>query len=163
MQINAGLNIIISISAKYRELNAVRYHADEKIIMLEFALLGTVDPDEPAINQISYCLNTYQHLSNLKSKLTRITSIESLGITLIRVTRDIDTVSEEEIDLIVSLVRNQFSDRIIEADDQEIGQESLKKRLADKLQKANNKDMNFSIFREEGRIFILNNNREVSN
>jgi hypothetical protein len=166
MQINAGLEIIISTSAKYRELNAVRYNADENTIMLEFALLGAADL-EPVLKYIANGLDTYQHLFSQASRLTRITLTESLGISLLRVTRDVDTVSEEEIDLLVDLIRTHLADRIIVNDDQEIGQERLKKRLTNKLLKrVNNSDigaMNFSIFREEGKIFILNNIREVSN
>ena len=166
MQINAGLDIIISISAKYRELNAVRYNADENTVMLEFALLGVVDL-EPELKHIANGLDTYQHLFDHESRLTRITLTKSLGISILRVTRDVDTVSEEEIDLLVNLIRNHLSDRIIVTDDQDIGQERLKKRLTNKLLKrVNNSDigaMNFSIFREEGKIFILNNIREVSN
>lgn len=156
-----GLDLFISISLTYPELNAVRYESQTDIIGLDIALQGEVDKptQDRFITKVNQHMHFYYHMQN-KQPWRSLIEFKSLGeITLIRVERDIITMSEDEMDLLLQLIRDTFSaDRIIGDIRESITEEPYKLRVKQNLLRRINKEEakhHFVAFREQGTVKVF--------
>lgn len=158
-----GLDIFISISLKYPELNAVKYQTDQETIFLELALNRNIDKvhKETFIKKIEDCLLIFHKLSSTLPSLMNLSFEENGGINFLRIYRDIKTLDEEEIELLLHMVREEFRDSLFKADERIIVADSVKKRLKkDLLNKLNTGNVgatSFLAYRQEGRVLVFNN------
>lgn len=156
-----GLDLFISISLTYPELNAVRYESRADIIGLDIALQGEVDKptQNKFITSVSQHLQFYYHMQN-KQPCHSLIEFRSLGeITLIRIERDILSMSEDEMDLLLQLIHNTFSaDRIIYDSRESITEEPFKLKVKQNLLRRINKEEakhHFVAFREQGTVKVF--------
>lgn len=156
-----GLDLFISISLTYPELNAVRYESRADIIGLDIALQGEVDKStqDRFITRVDQYMEFYCHMQN-KQPCHSFIEFKSLGeITLIRLERDIISMSEDEIDLLLYLIRDTFSaDRIICDTSESITEEPFKLKVKQNLLRRINKEdaqHHFVAFREQGTVKVF--------
>lgn len=158
-----GLDIFISISLKYPELNAVKYQADQEIMFLELALNQNIDKahKQAFIKKAEDCLLIFHRLSASSPSLLNLSFEENGGVNFLRVYRDIKTLEEQEIELLLFMVREEFKDLLFQADERIIVEDSVKKRLKkDLLNRINTGNVgatNFLAYRQEGRVLVFNN------
>ncbi|MDD3267737.1 MAG: hypothetical protein PHX14_00315 [Syntrophomonadaceae bacterium] len=162
MKNDCGLDIFISISLKYPELNAVKYQADQEKIFLELALKQDIDKrhKETFIRKLEDCLRIFHRLSSTWPSLMDLSFQENGGVSFLRVYRDINTLVEEEIELLLLMVREEFKDLLFQNDDRIILEDSVKKRLKknllSKINTGNLGATNFLAYRQEGRVLVFN-------
>jgi hypothetical protein len=156
---DSGLDIFITISLKYPELNAVKYQVDKDQIILEVALNGKT------INQKikSFTKKTVSHLSlfhklaNKKPTLLELDFKEVSGITFLRFLRDIKSLTEEEIELFFHLLMDDFSNSIIRDNQSIDNREIFKKKVKlIKVIRENSSMTRFFAYRKEGKVFVFN-------
>jgi len=159
---NSGLDIFIATSLKYPELNAVKYQADKDRIILEVALNGNIITQQRKrfIEKTVARLSILHKLSQKTPLLLELAFKEVSGMTFLRFYRDIKSLTEEEIELFILFLREDFSDLLLGDKSTIITEDSfkrkVKKNLLQKIIKDNNDTTIFFANREEGRVFVYN-------
>ena len=159
---NSGLDIFITASIKYPELNAVKYQADQERIHLELALKEIIDNKAFAsfTIRLKEALNMYYRLSAIKPELLKIGFKHNSGFTFICFERDANTLTEGEIEIFVVMAREIFTESLLMDESVVRAKDSvknkIKKNLLRKIKKNCNGPTNFFSYREEGRVFVFN-------
>ncbi|MGI5920273.1 MAG: hypothetical protein ACOX6I_00800 [Syntrophomonadaceae bacterium] len=159
----SGLDISIAVFVHYRELNFLKYDAAAGKLKIEVALEGL--PDKEKLD--SFAENTrnslllYYKLSKVEAESVDITWHTQAGITLITLSRDIHSLSEEEIDLFMSLVKASFSTMLIIDKTKDVTAEEkytreIKRSLAHNRNLNSVSSKNFFGFRDRGTMFVFN-------
>ncbi|MDD2619104.1 MAG: hypothetical protein PHC92_00320 [Syntrophomonadaceae bacterium] len=162
MSNDKGLDIFISVSLKYPELNAVKYQADEEKIYFELALIQNIDKNvkEIFLNKLKNCLIMYHKITSTQPSLLDLSFHENGGVNFLRVQRDIKTICEEEIELLLLMVSEEFNNYMLQDNSRIVIQDSLKKRLKKNLLKKINTGNaganNFLAYRQEGKVMVFN-------
>jgi len=157
-----GLDIFVSASLKHPELNAVKYEADKELIMFEFALETNLELEarKSFVENVENCLQLFVGLNGIKPTVLKINCLLHSGFTFLYVYRDIKSLSEEEITLLVDLVKREFNHLLIKDRSSIIAEEQYKRRimknLINKMNKGYNSSTNFFAYREEGKVFVFN-------
>lgn len=155
-----GLDLFISISLQYPELNSVRYDADHNIIGLEIALQGELaaQQEQLYVDHIHKCLEMYHKRRSIKTSVVKL-YLQRLGdITLLHLERDMSTMSEGEMELALNVILDCFPDRVIYDRGDSITEEPFKNRVKQNLLRRISKDENknlFLAFRKQGRVLVF--------
>lgn len=158
----AGLDIFISVSLRYPELNAVKYEAEQDRIILEIAHKGSIIQcqQEHFVTKAKDCLSLFHKLSERKPVLVDFDFIEKSNVTFIRFYRDVVSLSEEEINLFMNLLKDEFTDILHEESICIVTEESfklqVKNNLLRKIQKDDMHTSNFFSCRDNGRVLVFN-------
>jgi hypothetical protein len=159
----SGLDMSISVFVRFRELNCVKYEATEGRFKIEVALRGLADNKvlNEFVDKIYSSLNLYHNFLHVKPILLDVEYTTQAGITLIKFYRDINSLSEGEVELFVSMLRESFSPLLIidetnDLDSEEKYAREIKRNLLHnpKLGDANSK--NFFGYRDHGTMFVFN-------
>lgn len=157
---NTGLDIFISVSLKYPELNAIKYQANRELIIFEIALKGKIAFQQKKLfeQKTKACLKLFYKMKNKQPVSLDWRFRENSEITLLRFYRDVNSLSEEEIELLVFLLREHFADLLLRDKNSIIAEDSLKRQLKKNLlRKVGNENCtDFFAYREEGRVFVYN-------
>lgn len=158
---NTGLDIFISASLKYPELNAIKFQTDRELIIFEFAIKGRIAFQQKTLfeQKTKDCLNLFYKMKDKQAVSLDYEFRENSGISLLRFYRDVKSLSEEEIELFVLLLREHFADLLLRDNNSIIAEDSLKRQLKKNLlsKAGNEKATDFFAYREEGRVFVYNN------
>lgn len=155
-----GLDLFISISLTYPELNAVRYDADHNIIGLEVAVQGEISADEERsfLHCIYRNLDLYHQYQIIDAKVTKVYLRRLKGLCLLHYERDMGTMSEEEMELVINLIQDSFPNRIIFDWGESITEEPFKHRVKQNLLRniSKNEDKHYFLaFRKKGRVLVF--------
>ena len=155
-----GLDLFISISLTYPELNAVRYDADHNIIGLEVAVQGEISAEEE--NSFLHCINRSLELYHCRQIISAAVAkvyVRSLKeISLLHFERDMGTMSEGEMELVINLIQDSFPNRIIFDRGESITEEPFKHRVKQNLLRSISKNEDkhhFLAFRKKGRVLVF--------
>lgn len=158
----SGLDISISVFVHYRELNSVKYEAAEGRLKIEVALRGLVDEKvlTEFVDKTKNSLYLYYNLSQVKPVLSDVEYTTQAGITLVRFYRDINSLSESEVDLFVIMLRDSFSSLLIIDDTNDVDSEErytreIKRNLLHNHKSDITNPKNFFGYRDHGTMFVF--------
>ncbi len=115
LEISDEVNLLISILVRYPEIASISIDPNTETISMSFMLSSVIS--EQSNNNIKLLfvdsIAALHKLKNIKSSTTdfTITNIEKMSI--ISVIRDVATMTKNEINLIISLLRDNFTDILI--------------------------------------------------
>ncbi|MDD3853234.1 MAG: hypothetical protein PHD40_06220 [Syntrophomonadaceae bacterium] len=156
---NSGLDIFISVSLKYVNLNAVRYEMEEDSLMLEFACNGSLalDAQNQFIEHINNALYLYHKLGNTKADNHKFVFQEVQDITLIRIMMNLHLTSAQEIDLIIQLTQEYFNDKmVLDNEKLDVGLDftrQVKNNLLRLIKES--RPLSFVAYRQQGRVLVF--------
>lgn len=155
-----GLDMFISISLTYPELNAVRYDADHNIIGLEVAVQGEISAEEEIsfLHCIYRSLDLYHRRQIINAEVAKVYLRRLNELSLLHYERDMGTMSEGEMELVINLIRDNFPNRIIFDRGDSITEEPFKHRVKQNLLRniSKNEDKHhFLAFRKKGRVLVF--------
>lgn len=155
-----GLDLFISISLTYPELHAVRYDSDHDIISLQIAVQGDVAPEQEKdlLTRFKQCLALYHEMAGTKASMARVFMQRLSEITLFHFERDMSTMSEGEMGLLLDLTRDIISNRILYDTGDSITEEPYKNKVKQNLLRriSKNEDKHqFLAFRKQGRVLVF--------
>lgn len=162
MEIDSGLDIFLTASLNHPEFNAVKYLADKEEIILEIAFDTVIENEkrESLEKKIRACLNLFYRLSGRSPELLDVELTDKAELSFLRFYRDVRTLSQEEIGLLILLLREEFANLLVKDDSDIIAKDAFKRKLKRSiLQKINRDNTNpteFLAYRKEGRIFVFN-------
>lgn len=158
-----GISLLISILVRYPEIGTINFNPRNHTLKFIF-LMTKVLPDSDFLRFKEKMLMSLETLGYLENRRAGIINLERSvfeGITQFEIIRDVDSLTREEISLIIQLFRQEFpdnlvadyNDNLIEEDLQM--QEELIENMLEDLRVTSN-DKNFIAFREEGRVLVFN-------
>mgnify|MGYP000067481569 CR=1 FL=1 len=155
-----GLDLFISIFLAYSELHAVRYDSDNDILSWQIAVQGEVDADQERdwLARINQCMDLYHKMAGIKATIAQVYVQRLNEVTLLHFERDMSTMSEGEIGLLLNLTRDIISNRIICETGDSITEEPFKDKVKQNLLRRISKDEakhQFLAFRKQGRVLVF--------
>jgi len=158
----SGLDAIISVFIRYSELSAVKYDVKSDTIKIETALNNSIG-EEQRSKFITCCQKSmalFYRMTKVEPVQFALKFIENSGITILRLYRDSLTLREQEMELFVRLVRQEFASLLI-MDDNDIAAVAnlsgdVKRTLLQKLKQSHDSYHNIFAYRDEGRVFLFN-------
>jgi hypothetical protein len=157
---NAGLDIFISVSLRYLNLNAVRYAMEEENLMLEFAYNGNLSASDQNefIEHINRSLYLYHNFSNTSSDNHEFMFQTVQNITLIRIITNLNLTSAQEIDLIVQLTQEYFNDNImLDNEELDVGLDFTRQIKTNLLKRLDQeaRPLSFVAYHQQGRVLVF--------
>jgi len=158
-----SVGLLISMLVRFPEIASVHFsHKDET---LRFSLLlaqATSLLEREALSKfIESSLEAFFYLEG-RSPSVRMMSISSYDdITVVELTRDVATITQEEISMVVEIVKDRFASQLVVergdnmGDDDPLLQEEMIEEMLDDLRQSK-QQKNLVAFREEGRVLVYN-------
>lgn len=163
-EVNGSMGLLISILVRYPEVGTVNYDPSGRVLKFTFMLQRNVAEQKlPHItNTIFGALVVFHDLEGLKPEIVAVEPRNDDGWPSLEVCRDIETLSQSEISLLIDLLHQQAGQGILleESDetlheDEKVWQEELISHMLDSM-KSGEIDKKVYAFREEGRVMVYN-------
>ena len=162
-EISDGVNLLISILVRYPEVGAIDYNPDNLSLKLTFMLSNIIpEPDFIQLRNILIeSIEAYHCLEGADSAFYNIEMSVCERVTILKIVRDVKTLSKGEIALIITLLRERLkgllvtdcNDSMLEED--LIVQEELIEDMLENLRKEHAGRKLIGI-REDGRVLVFN-------
>jgi hypothetical protein len=167
--ISQHASLLVSLLIRYNEIDSVRFRPGKAQLAFSFMVRQRYAEDDfQAFEQmVSSYLETYSHLSGQRIGHLSVGSITLGEYTQVEVTRDAESLSREELSLIISLIRQHFdTNLVVEAavalrDDERLLQDEL---IDDILADVRGEGPRQELvgFRESGRVMVFTKNRSTN-
>jgi hypothetical protein len=162
-RISDGVNLLISILVRYPEIGTINYDADSGAIRLTFMLSGIPSDGELAAlkTKLLASIGAYHALEGVRGGLTDINFSSFDQVAMLTIHRDVATISKGEMALIIALLRDSLSDRLVVDENDAILEEDLlvqEENIVTMLEsmKKNHSGNGLIGIREDGRVLVFN-------
>ena len=151
---SAPAGLFVSLLVRYPELGSVKFIPETRTLVLTFLLRPSPDSSlfKAFSKRLYQSLEAYSYLSGRPVHVINVSRTDHESCTVIEATRDIDTLTQEELSLIVALVREWFSDRLVP--DIQVQDEIIGHMLEDMRKSSSLGDL--IGFREGDRVLLFN-------
>lgn len=153
-----GVGLLTSILMRYTEVGSVHYWREENALKFTFLIRGTQDVKN--LNELMLsALEFYHHLEGRKMRVFDVVCKAEEFVSVITITRDVDSLTQREVGLIIDLLKKNYKDQLIYDDiyiseDERIFQEEKISQMLSSIQNINfNK--NVLVLREEGKVLVF--------
>lgn len=155
-----GLEIFLNLSVNFPEINIVKYEYNTDLMIAEIVLAKEIDEqqEEKFITRFEECVQLLHMLEENKPQVFKIKFKRLAGLTFLRYYRDGKSLNDKEINLLISLLREDFYDCLQNEGEIALTSNSSKKRMkCDLLQQLNNKYNTGYLFayRDHGRLCMF--------
>ena len=157
------VGLLITILVRYPEVAKINFDPENQMLKFTFIYAQVFDESELTNlkTKLSDSIEAYNYLEGKETRFVDISYQVSENLTLIEVQRDVDTLAQEEITLIVEILQGSLktnpvteeSDQLLEED--LVAQEEFIEHMLENV-KFSNHDKQFFAFREEGRVLVFN-------
>lgn len=157
-----SIDFFVSIMLRYPEITSIKYDPVRSRIIFTF-IIKEVIPEGKQVKfrkNLTLSIETFHQLEDKKFKEVRVENAVCDKIILIKVYRDVHTLSSEEIGMIVKLFRESFGRKImVEAhrmlDEDFLSQEEKVQDYLERL-KHTQLEKRLIALREEGKVLVFN-------
>lgn len=155
-----GVGLLISILVRYAEVGSIYYWQEEHALKFTFMIMGPVDADSFA-HELPRALEVFHGLERRPMSLCQVKSRSSGNVHMLTIVRDVDSMTQSEVGLIVDLVKGQFREALVSDDttleeDELLFQEEMIGHMLANI-RDNDIDKNVVAVREEGRVLVFKN------
>lgn len=162
-EVSDSIGLLISILVRYPEVGTINYDPADQDLKFTFMFSRVLDESE-LVNfkkKVIDSIETYNELEGITPTIIEADYSVCEHFTKFSVKRDVGTLTQEELSMVIELVYNDFrnylvteaSENIMEED--LLMQEELIEHMLENL-KANTPGKNLIAFREEGRVLVFN-------
>ncbi len=161
--VTGSVGLLISILVRYPEVATINFDPDRQVLKFTFIASRMLARREIAAVK-ERLLDSIEVFSMLEGKQTRVSLIDHQicgHLTMIEVQRDVETLVQEEIALIVQLLRQLLEDNLVtEANDSLFEedlliQEEIIEHMLDSI-RSTAQDKHLFAFREDDRVLVFN-------
>lgn len=156
-QVPDGVELLISILVRYPEVCSVRYLQENHALKFKFLLC---DSSTLAClpQSLLDALDVFHQLEEKPMRICHVEGRSEEDYFLLTVTRDVDSMNQNEVGLIVDVVKRSSTQELLYdetelPEDEILFQEEMIEQILEHLQK-NELDKNFIAVREEGRVLV---------
>lgn len=161
--VSDSVGLLISILVRYPEVATIYY--DPKAETMKFTFIFNSkecsEVGTKCINGLREHLAVYHKLEQKRVKVCDFLEQSYQKLSILEITRDIKSLSQDELALIVSLVTSSFGDDLVSEEGENLleedmlMQEEIIGHMLDSL-RYNQQDKNLIAFREEGKVMVFN-------
>jgi len=162
-EVSDSIGLLISILVRYPELGTINY--DPELQQLRFTFIFSCVLDEEKLvnfkDMVVASIQTYHSLENRTPLVTEVRFNPCEEFTMLEIIRDVGTMSQEELSMLIELVHCNFKkDLIFEKNDYLLEedlliQEELIEHMLENI-KLSYPQKNLIAFREDGRVLVFN-------
>lgn len=158
-----SMSLIAFLLVRYPEIGSVRFDPEQKTLQFSFMLIKALSGDEfdTFKEKLLASLSSIAQLQDRGLGRTEVSYTEYEGLTFLEIIRDIESLNQEEIALIIGVVQ-QFFEGYLLLDQEEtvqeediILQEEMIEHMLEDL-KDSRQEKRLIGFREEGRVLVFN-------
>jgi hypothetical protein len=158
-----SMSLIVFLLMRYPEIGSVRFDPDQKTLQFSFVITKkfTGEEFEPFREKLLGSLSAIAELQGKQLEMAKIIFAEYEGLTFLEITRDIDSLNQEEIALIIGVVQQYFEgfllldqEESVQEEDTVLQEEMIEHMLEDL--KDSRQEKKLIGFREEGRVLVFN-------
>ncbi len=155
---NYGTGLLVSILLRYPEVGTISCSQKQQTLILKF-LVAKDCAFEQLQNKLTQALEMFHKLEGRTMRLFKIEKHEQ-ELDLIVVTRDLHSITKNEINLIVELMKNNIGKQLIKdegdlPEEEIVLQEEVINHMLAAL-RTNGTDKSFTAVREDGRVLVFN-------
>jgi hypothetical protein len=159
-RVQDGVGLFSSILLRYSEIESVHYRREQHALRFTFITKSIQD-----VSSVSEVLRpALEFFHKLEGRTMRIFEIDDRceeNVRMITVTRDIDSMTQREVGLIVELLKREFQKRLLFEEmnlpeDERIFQEELISHMLSSIQPCDI-DKNVVALREESKVLVFKN------
>lgn len=153
-----GVGLLTSILLRYAEVGSVHYWNEEHA--LKFTFLLTQAQDSSALQDIlKPAVEFFHQLEGRSMRVCDIASRNEENICVITVTRDVESMTQREVGLIVELLKRKFKKQLVYdemnlPEDEQLFQEEMISQILHSIQ-SDTMNKNVVALREEGRVLVF--------
>lgn len=159
---NDGVNLLVSILVRYPEISSLNIIPTSQTLKITFLLSRIISAAEfNAVRQrLSKSIEAFNMLEGRSDIQLQIEQSTYEHITLLTVARDMPSLSQEEIALLIATLQEQFGDALVTdshepvVDEELAVQEEMIQSMLDNVRVQNTKRRLIAI-REEGRVMVF--------
>lgn len=161
--VSDSVGLLISILVRYPEVATIYY--DPKAETMKFTFIynpnDSLDSGAKCIQELQEHLVVYHKLEQKRVKVCELVEHAYQKVSMLEITRDIKSLSQDELALIVSLVTESLGEALVSEDSENLLEEDLQMQeeiighMLDSLQ-YNKQEKNLIAFREEGKVMVFN-------
>lgn len=158
-----SVSLLISILIRYPEVAKINFDPDKQILRFTFLYSRALSDTE--INdlreKIISSIEVYNQLENKNPQVVILDYKVADNITMIEIQRDVDTLVQEEISLMVELFQQYVKNNLVTEEQEQlvdeilIEQEELIEHMLESV-KTKSENKRLYAFREEGRVLVFN-------
>jgi len=161
--VNDSVGLLISILVRYPEVAAINFDPEEHLLKFNFICSRAVDEEEMQQFEIHVLdhIRAFNYLEKKEVPLVEITHQAFDDLTVIEIKRDVETLAQDEINLVVEVfyqywekdLISDLGDNLIE-EELVVQDEIIEHMLESVKDSVGNKKL--YAFREEGRVLVFN-------
>lgn len=161
--VTSSVSLLISILIRHPEVAKINFDPDRQVLRFTFIYLGSLESTEISglRDKILSSIEIYNTLEGKDPQVVYLEFEQSEGFTMIEIQRDVDTLVQEEIALMVELFRQYINSNLVTEesehliDEDLVVQEELIEHMLESV-KAKSESKRLYAFREEGRVLVFN-------
>jgi hypothetical protein len=160
-QVSDSVGLLISILVRFPEVGTINLDQNDQLLKFTF-LLSEAEEEFTNYHQcLSDSITLFNQLEGRTCRVCNLSFHEDEGIVTLELRRDVETVTQNEINLVIDLLRQQFGEALVTDQGEEIPEEELEmqdeiiKHMLENI-KRSNVDKNVIAVREDGRVLVFN-------
>jgi len=162
-EVSDSIGLLISILVRYPEVGTINYEPQEQVLRFTFMLTKPLErePLERFAQKFRKSLETYNYLEDREAQVINLKYTPYDRLMALEVQRDVTTLSRDEINLIIALVRDEFNTSLATENNDHMMEEELliQEELIDRMLESVRGTVpqrQLIAFREEGRVMVFN-------
>lgn len=161
--VSDSVSLLISILVRYPQVGSINFDPDKQALKFNFIFSQEFEENDLQKFKTDFVnsLETYNLLEGKKPREIILTYQTGENLTILEVKRDVDTLSHEEISLIIALVEETFLQTLVTEKNEYFLEEDLQMQeemighMLENL-KGTTQGKKLLAFREEGRVLVFN-------
>lgn len=158
-----SMSLIAFLLVRYPEIGSVRFDPEQKTLQFSFMLVKSLLKEEFRVfkDYLLLSLNNITQLQGREAGITEVSYAEYDGLTFLEITRNVESLTQEEIALVTGIIREFFEDDLLldqedtlQEEDTIVQEEMIEHMLEDL--KDSRQEKRLIGFREEGRVLVFN-------
>lgn len=156
-----GLGTLIAVLMRYPEVSSVQCNPEAKTLQVTFVIRGAISGDTwNALHENAQAaLESYRHMTKRPLNTIELAHDVSSDVTTVELIRDTETVSVEEIGILIEILRDHaaltvlYDPHDLLEEDMMVQEETIQERLQTLIQEGSGQ---LVAMRDEGRVLIFN-------
>jgi len=158
-----SVGLLISILVRYPEVATINFDPENHLLKFTFIYMQVLGKNEldNLHDKLMDSIEVYNLLEGKEPKFVSLSHQVCSNLTMIEVQRDVDTLVQEEITLIVDLFHQYLHSNLVTEENEQfieedlIAQEELIEHMLESI-KCSKQEKSLFAFREEGRVLVFN-------
>ncbi|MHB8076144.1 hypothetical protein E4K67_26610 [Desulfosporosinus fructosivorans] len=157
-RVQEGVGLLSSILMRYAEVGSVHYWCEQHA--LKFTFMVQHHQEVSSLREIfKPALEFFHQLEGKNMRIFDLTCHNEEDVCLITITRDVDSMTQREVGLIVELIKGKYKkqllyDELYLPEDEQIFQEEMITHMLYSIH-SDDMDKNVVALREEGRVLVF--------